>query len=69
MRQLRPGPNCSRFPDRGAKGGQEGAQGVAAEEALDGGEEERGIGVEKEDHGCYVHYGQSLALAGFFRVS
>ena len=36
MRQLRPGPHRPRFPDRGAEGREEGAQGVAAEEALRG---------------------------------
>lgn len=34
MRQLRPGPHRPRFLDRGAEGREEGAQGVAAEEAL-----------------------------------
>jgi hypothetical protein len=36
MRQLCPGPHRPRFPDRGAEGREEGAQGVAAEEALRG---------------------------------
>ena len=36
LRQLRPGPHCPRFLDRGAEGRQEGAQGVTTEEALSG---------------------------------
>ena len=36
MRQLRPGSHCPCFLDRGAEGREEGAQGVAAEEALEG---------------------------------
>ena len=41
LRQLRPGPHRPRFLDRGAEGGQEGSQGVTAEEALSGSEVER----------------------------
>jgi hypothetical protein len=57
MRQLRPGPRCPRFPDRGAKGREEGAQGVATEEALGNGR--FGVDVETNGIGVYVHYGQS----------
>jgi hypothetical protein len=67
MRQLRPGPYRSRVFDRGAEGREEGAQGVAAEEALRG---VSGWGKEVENGsiGVYVHYGQSWfrrALLGF----
>lgn len=59
MRKLRPGPHRPRFPDRGAEGRQEGAQGVPAEEALSGCRL-RGQGfqhVKTGAIGVHVHYG------------
>ena len=62
MRRLRPGPHRPRIPDRGAEGREEGAQGVAAEEALRDVDEG---GSRKLVNRCSCALGQSPGKVGF----